>query len=165
MALKNPTNWGADRFGSEISYFLNAEAEAGIVVIAPTGEVPSPGLDSVDGVFMNVGLDVSEDPIARVPSSNAGKPLGILLKTMVDVDPTKYLLVDSQEVYMGRKVEILRNGWIETDMLDTGSDPVNGDAAYFIAGGLLSTTSGSVRVGTFESSKDANGFIRVRVQL
>lgn len=146
-------DWFANRGDSEVSYFLNETGEAGVVVIYPTGDVQQPGLDtSVNTATIPTG-------------ASHGKPIGVLMNTVVDKDLTTCPLMQSKgEVQKGSKVEILKGGWIVTDMIDTGSSPAPGDAAHYTAGGLFTTTTTSVRVGTFESDK-VNGFARIRIQL
>lgn len=145
---------------SEVSFFMFEEAEAGIIAAYPPSNVVlPPALDDK----LNVAI---------VPTTTSNKPIGILMDNVVDIDRTKFTLFESKrQVAMDSvngyapKVEIIRKGWFVTDMVDTGSSPNPGDAAHFIAGGLFSTTTTSMRVGTFESDKDSSGFVRVRIDL
>jgi predicted nucleic acid-binding Zn ribbon protein len=141
-----------NRGDSEVSFYLNEVAEAGIVLIYPTGAVGQPGLDT----------DVNT---ATVPTGTTGQPCGVLMQDVVNKDLTTCPLMQSKmETQVGSKVEVLKGGWILTDMIHTGSSPAPGNAAHFTAGGLFTTTTSSVRVGTFESAK-VNGFARIRIQL
>lgn len=141
-----------NRGDSETSFFLNETGEAGIVLIYPTGSVEQPGLDT----------DVNT---ATIPTGTSGNPCGVLMQDVVDKDLTTCPLMQSKmETQVGSKVEVLKGGWIVTNMIDTGSSPTPGAAAHFKAGGLFTTTTTSTRVGTFESAK-VNGYARIRIQL
>jgi hypothetical protein len=87
------------------------------------------------------------------------------MQDVVNKDLTTCPLMQSKmETQIGSKVEVLKGGWIVTDMIHTGSNPTTGSAAHFTTGGLFTTTTSSTRVGTFESAK-VNGFARIRIQL
>lgn len=139
---------------NEVSYSMDEAAEAGIIVCyPPTGTVTQPGLDDADN-------------IAYIPTgANDGVPLGLLLTEVLDYDPE---LVDVRvyktSALVGEKVEIAKAGWYVTDQLKSGDTPGPGDTAYYAANGELST-AGTYAVGKFESDKDSNGFVRVRITL
>jgi hypothetical protein len=151
-----------DRADSEMSFWMAENAEAGIIVCYPTGSgvIPS-ALDHYDNV-------------AVVPTSDTEVPIGILMDNVKDLPDQRYLPNETMREALFNvnhphgslaKIEIIRAGWFSTDMIDTGSVPVPGDPAYFMAGGLFTTDTGSARVGTFESEKDENGFARIRINL
>lgn len=139
---------------SETSFFMNVVAERGIIVTYPSASVAQPGLDESNNV-------------ATVPSGTSGTPIGILLTDVVNVDLTKYHLNHHkvEEVQVGSKVNIVRRGWFITNKVKSGDTPTVGAAAHFDANGELTTGTTSARVGTFESVKDSDGYVRVFIDL
>lgn len=143
-----------DRSDSEVSFYMDEEAERGCLVVYDTGaDVAQPALDDADN-------------LAIVPAGTAGIPIGILMDTVIDIDLTRHDLWHSRrEVAIGDKVEIIRKGWFVTDQVDTGGTYYPGAAAYWKAGGLFTSDSGSLQVGRFESDLDSNNFVRIRLDI
>jgi hypothetical protein len=72
------------------------------------------------------------------------------------------------QMQIGSKVTLLREGWVTTNMVDpaVSSAVALGSGAYLGNSGLLTTVVGSnAKVGRFESSVDADGFCKVYVKL
>lgn len=138
---------------SEISFYMGETADQGILVAYPTGDVQPPGLDD-------------DANYAVVPTSVDQKPVGILMDTVVNEDLTRVELRSHlREVQINNKVEIVREGWFITNKLSDGITPTAGDDLYFAVNGLFTTETGSEKVGSFESSKSADGYARIRLKI
>lgn len=157
-----------------IAYFMNATAERGVIVIHDT---------SVSGLG---GLD-DANALVALPSTSGGVPVGMLMNDMVNVDLTRYRLNEHQdEVQQNSKVTLLKRGMVKTNKIVAGLNPVQGSGAYFTTSGELTmftdalvnprtvingtgvatpSTVAGARVGTFDSSKDADGYVRVEINL
>jgi hypothetical protein len=140
---------------TDISYFMNTTGDRGGVVVFSSGGVGS-AMDDADAVV--------EYP-AGSPSGTV--PAGVLLNDVVNLDLTRqHINWHKDEMQVGGKVTLLRRGQVTTDMLVTGQAPVAGNAAYYGADGKFTTVStNSVRVGTFLSSKDSEGFVKVDINI
>ena len=148
MALKS------DRYElqTDISFFYNAgTATSGCVVVHDTAG---------SGAAMDQGVNL-------VKKHTAGVPVGILLNDVVNKDLTRtHLNQHKDEVQKGGKVTVLRKGYVVTDAIDTGQDPVAGSGAYASTGtaGNVGMT-GTYQVGRFLSTKDEDGYAKVEVNL
>lgn len=149
MALKN----NRYELDTDISFFMNEVAERGVIV-------------SVSTVGSGAAMD-NAAALATVKANASGAvPLGVLLNDMVDIDITRqHLNWHKDEVLKGSKVTILTKGWIVTNKIS--GTPVAGSTAYVANSGLISPTqaSGAVPVGVFLSTKDADGYAKVSVNL
>ena len=139
---------------TDISFFMTTEAERGGVVCATT---------SGSGVSM-------DDANAVVAYSAVGtgvNPVGVLLNDVVDYDLTRqHINWHKDEVQVGGKVTLLRVGQVTTNMLVPGITPTAGTKAYVGVSGLIGTSStNSVQIGSFLSSKDADGYAKVSVNI
>lgn len=151
MALK------ADRrvVESDISYFMSAIAERGKAVTLLTGA-------------SGVGLD-NAAMVAQVAADPSGyTPLGMLLCDVVNIDLTRYKLNNyKDEVQINSKVTIMKRGWATTNMV-LGT-PAAGAAAYVGPTGYFQGTSANAVanpwIGTFDTSKDEDGYARVFVNV
>ena len=160
MALK-PDRKYTD--GTDISYFMNATAERGGIVAFSSG---------------GSGVAMDDDNAVVVPTGSTVSgvtPAGLLLNDMVNLDLTRQHINQHQDqIQLGGKVTVLRHGEVTTNVLDTGSTPTIGAAAYFATQTfgsysnfyVLSTTStNSTRVGTFKSVADADGYVKVEINM
>lgn len=137
----------------DISMFMNEVAERGRVVIY---DASVSGLGDMDDA----------NALCKMPTSTAGNPAGILMNDVVDVDQSRYALnMHQDEVQKGGKVTLLRRGFVRTNCIVAGVNPVPGSGAYFNTSGELTMTTTSTRVGTFTSAKDADGYVKVEVNL
>jgi hypothetical protein len=149
MALK------PDRIESQvdISFFMNtAETRGGVATLVTGGS--------------GVSMDDSAAVVGYSAAASGAVPMGILLNDVVDIDLTRqHINYHKDEVSVGSKVALLRVGQVTTDSVD--GTPAAGDAAYVSSSGLLSDTQevGAYQVGTFLSSKDADGFAKVAINL
>lgn len=139
---------------TDISYFMNTTAERGGVVSAVT---------SGSGVSM----DDASAVVAYAASASGAKPLGVLLNDVVNLDLTRqHINWHKDEVQVGGKVTVLRVGQVTTDRLVSGITPTAGTPAYVGASGLIGTSStNAVQIGSFLSSKDADGYAKVSVNI
>lgn len=140
---------------TDISYFMNTTADRGGVAVYSSGGVGS-AMDDADAV------------VAYPDGSPSGTvPAGVLLNDVVNLDLTRqHINWHKDEMQVGGKVTLLRRGQVTTDMLASGNTPEAGDAAYYDGDGKFTTTStNSVRVGTFLGSKDSEGFVKVDINI
>jgi hypothetical protein len=151
MALK------PDRVESftDVSYFMNTTGDRGGVVVFSTGGVGS-AMDDADAVVVYP---------SGTPSGTS--PAGVLLNDVVNLDLTRqHINWHKDETQVGGKVTLLRRGQVTTDMLASGQSPVAGDAAYYNGEGKFTTvTTNSTKVGTFLSSKDSEGYVKVDINI
>ena len=98
--------------------------------------------------------------------------MGILLNDVVDLDLTRqHINWHKDEVQKGSKVTLLRQGQVTTDMIVTAAAPGVGSGVYIGVSGLLTTvvaagaTSNGISCGRFLSSKDADGFCKVDINI
>lgn len=152
MALK------PDRIESQtdISFFMNAVADRGGVVsaVAPGGS----------GVSMDDGNAV----VAYASTASGSLPIGLLLNDVRNYDLTKqHINWHKDEVQVGSKVTVLRQGQVTTDVIATGVNPSVGEVAYLADGGELSNSQcvGCPQVGQWLSAKDADGFAKVSINI
>jgi hypothetical protein len=125
------------------------------------------GVASVVSSGSGVAMDASGNVVSYVVDPSGAVPKGVLLH---DVNPPlsatrDFRNYDKVEARPGDKVSLVRKGWLVTDFI-TGT-PAVGGAAYLGASGLISTTqaSGTVQVGRFETTVDADGFARVYIDI
>ena len=139
---------------TNVSFFMNTTAERGGVVSAVT---------SGSGVSMDDALAV----VGYAAAASGAQPVGLLLNDVVNLDLTRqHINWHRDEVQVGGKVVVLRQGEVVTNMLVSGITPSAGDAAYVGASGLIGTSStNAAKVGQFLSKKDADGYARVSVNI
>ena len=157
MALKS------DRIEAytDISYFCNdTTADRGVIAVHSTGG---------SGVAMDDSLAVVTTVIAN-PSGT--KPAGLLLNDVVSLDLTRqHINWHRDEVQTGSKVTLLRQGQVTTNMVVSGVTPTIGQDAYYGVNGKLTNvstagaTSSGVKVGRFLSVLDADGYIKVDINI
>jgi len=164
MALK-PDRSIADG-GTDISYFCNQTNEKGSIMVLSTAG---------SGAAMDDGAALVIRPSTVYAS---GQYLaGLLLCDVVSGDLTKtHLNQHKDEVQVGSKVTLLRRGTVVTNVIS--GTVTMGQGAYASAtasGALCSLASNSAlltpnplaipKVGTWLSTKDADGFAKVAVNL
>ena len=146
---------------TEISYFMDMEAEkGGIVVLKTAGS--------------GAALDQQAAEVEYVAAPSGKVPMGILLDDMVDKDLTRtHLNFQKSEHQKGSKVGFMREGWVVTNMLYSPTGvlhvPVAGAVAYVGASGMLTSYIGAnlenPAVGRWESTIDEDNYARVYVKL
>jgi hypothetical protein len=137
----------------DLSFFMNsAETRGGVAGMVTGGS--------------GVAMDNSAAVVAYSADASGVAPMGVLLNDVVDIDLTRqHINFHKDEVSLGSKVALLRVGQVTTD--DVSGTPTAGDAAYTANSGQLSASqaTGTVKVGTFLSSKDADGFAKVAINI
>jgi hypothetical protein len=153
MALK------PDRIESytDISFFMEVVAERGGIVVH---------LDSGVGASM----DDADALVGPPPTADATgtKPAGLLLNDVVNLDLTRqHINWHKDEVQVGNKVTLLRQGQVTTNMVAEGATPTAGADAYYDGVGNLTTddSTGSVKVGRFLSSLDSESYVKVDINI
>lgn len=152
MALKPERYFVAD----DISFFMDEVAERGGVVSLSTGG---------SGAAMDQGV-----ALGTYSATSSGKVvLGVLMQDMVNKDLTQtHLNFHKDEVQKGGKVQIWTAGTVTTNMVYPAQTPAAGGTAYLGPSGYLVTSNTSntnPTVGVFLSSKDADGYAKVRFNL
>lgn len=165
MALK-PDRSITDN-GTDISFFCNEINEKGAVLALSTAG-------------SGAAMDDSAALLARptTPHGSGTYIMGILLNDVVSGDLTKtHLNQHKDEVQVGSKVTLLRRGWIVTNLIS--GDVTAGYGAYAAgdsSGALLALANTALqvtgfmsnnftRVGTWLSSKDADGYAKVNINM
>ena len=140
---------------TDISFFMDTTGERGGVVVHGT---------SGSGVSMDDGNAVVMYPTGVVSGT---KPAGLLLNDVVDIDLTRqHINWYRDEVQVGGKVTLLRHGQVTTNMVANGVTPTAGVDAYYDSVGKLTTVStNSTKVGRFLGSKDADGYVKVDINI
>lgn len=147
----------------DINCFTTAVAERGGIV-CNTGSASGA---SSDNASMTCGYVAN-------PSGYAA--LGILLQDVVNKDLTQtHLDQHKDEVQLGSKAAILKQGWVVTNMIYPGDTPAVGGKVFIGHSGYLATSakvsdSSAVAgvdnvVGRFETKKDENGYCRVYINV
>lgn len=141
---------------TDVSFFMNTVAERGGVVSVVT---------ATSGV--GVSMDDANAVVSYAVSASGAKPVGLLLNDVVNLDLTRqHINWHKDEVQLGGKVTVLRQGQVTTNMLVAGTTPSAGADAYVGANGLVGTSStNAVKIGQFLSAKDSDGYAKVSVNL
>ena len=139
---------------TDVSFFMNTTATRGGVVsvnVATSG--------------VGVSMDDANAVVAYATVASGSLPVGILLNDVVNIDLTKqHINWHKDEVQVGGKVTLLRNGQVTTNFL--AGTPAAGAKAYVGASGNISTSStNAVEIGQFLSATDADGYAKVSVNL
>lgn len=149
MALKGDRH----ELDTEVTYFMNETASRGVVV-------------SVNTQGSGSAMDSSSALATVAASASGAAALGVLLNDVVDIDQTRqHLNWHKDEVQKGSKVTILTKGFVVTDKIS--GTPTAGQTAYLSASGLIKGTqdTGAPAIGRFLSTKDADGYAKVAVNL
>lgn len=149
MALKGDRH----ELDTDISYFMNETASRGVVV-------------SVSTQGSGAAMD-NASAVATVAAEASGAvALGVLLNDVVNIDQTRqHLNWHKDEVQQGSKVTILTKGFVVTDQISGA--PSAGDTAYLADSGLIAGSQDGTApaIGRFLSTKDADGYAKVSVNL
>lgn len=152
MALKGLRNYND---GVDISYFMNTTGERGGIVISVTAG---------SGAAMDQAENVVAYPTGQAPSGVS--PVGLLLNDVVNYDLTKqHINKNKDEMQVGGKVAILRRGMVLTNYI-SGTPTAHAKAYLNNLGQLTATDEGSApQVGRFLTSKDADGYAKVEINI
>lgn len=156
MALK-PRRQHVD---STISWYMDEVAERGGIVCVSTA-----GSGALEDQSLNL--------VTYKAAASGGKPVGLLMSDVVNLDLTRqHLNWNKEEVQKGSKVTIWHKGTVVTDMVDPGVTPTAGQIAYLGPSGLVTnveTATGGeatkIKVGRFMGPKDEDGFAELYVDL
>lgn len=144
---------------TDIHAFMNETATAGGVVCVSTGA-------------SGAALDNAAQLVTYKASSSGGKPVGVLLQNMVNIDQTRqHLNWYQDEVQIGGKVCLLTKGQVLTSNIQ--GTPAYGDRAFLSSSGNVQPLSSlaainfenTPEVGRFLSAKDADGYAILLVDL
>ena len=138
---------------TEVSYFMNETGERGIVVVHSSPSVSGAGMDSSGNV------------VAIPTGSDNGRPAGVLLNDQVNDNLTKTHRnwhKDTMQVY--GKCTVATRGWVVTDQIASTASLVIGQAVYYGADGKIDSSGGHV-VGVCRSTKDADGFAKIEINM
>ena len=149
MALKGDRH----ELDTDISYFMNETASRGVVLSVST---------QASGAAMD-----NAAAVATVAAEASGAiALGVLLNDVVNIDQTRqHLNWHKDEVQQGGKITILTKGFVVTDQIN--GTPTAGQIAYLNDSGLIGGTQDgdSTAIGRFLSTKDADGYAKVSINL
>lgn len=153
MALKN----FRDQYAFDITYYMDEVAEMGGIVTLST-------------VGSGEATDQAEALVTYAAQPSGKLPLGLLLEDMVNKDLTQtHINYCKRETQKGSKVGLTTQGTFVTNMIYPGATPAVNKKAYLGPSGLLtatfSNTVASPVVGDWLSSKDADGYAKVRINL
>lgn len=140
---------------TDISFFCNTVSERGGIVVHGTSGT-------------GVSMDNAEAVVGYPTGLASGTvPAGLLLNDVVNLDLTRqHINWHKDEVQIGSKVALLRQGQVVTNMVSSGVAPVAGDDAFYDGAGDLTTEDdNSVKVGRFLSSLDADGYVKVDINI
>lgn len=144
-------------YADRVDFFMNQTAERGAIVSLSTGG-------------SGVAIESASNAVVYRSSASGAVPLGVLINDVVNLDLTRQDYNPyKNEVQLGSKVHISADCTVVTNMITSGVSPAAGDAAYLAADGrVTNVNTGAVAsplVGRFLSSKDEDGYAKVRVNL
>ena len=101
--------------------------------------------------FSTYGSGISMDntkQLVTIAADPSGKKIaGVLVDKVVDIDTTRqFLNTQKDEVVKGSKVHLIKEGWIVTDKIETGTI-TGGEAAYVGHSGLFATAAAIAAYG------------------
>jgi hypothetical protein len=152
MALKPDRR--VNPYAEEISFFMNEAAEKGGFVVMST-------------VGSGQAMDQSAALVTYAANPSGKLPVGVLLQDMVNKDLTQtHLNPYNGEVQIGGKVNLCDDCVVNTNMIYPGLTIAVNDNAYAGPSGLFQNVdvnpNATPILGTFLSSKDADGYAKVR---
>ena len=141
---------------TDVSFFMNSTAtRGGVASVSPASTGVGVAMDDANAVVVYAAV------------ASGSKPVGVLLNDVVNLDLTRqHINWHKDEIQVGGKVTLLRQGQVTTNRLVAGVTPSAGVDAYVGASGLIGTSStNSVKIGQFLSGKDTDGYAKVSVNL
>jgi hypothetical protein len=135
-----------------------------------TNSVQNGGVASVVTAGSGVSLDDGKNVVKYVATPSGAAPMGALLQPVTYYAGSRvFMNFHNGEIRPGQKCTLVRKGWIVTNMVS--GTPTAGAAAYLAENGKVSPTQMSFddgkapKVGRFETTKDADGFAKVYIDL
>lgn len=144
----------------ELGFFLDDVQSKGVFVCYGT-------------IGSGVAMDSSRNVAVVAANSSGARPIGVLLNDFVNIDRTRQSLNWHKDQHAsGDKCTIGVRGWVVTDQI-TGTPTVGQLAVLSSSGTVTGVTAGATSynqaanalIGTFVSSKDENGFAKIRFNL
>ncbi len=130
------------------------------------------GIDAERGLIMvatatDAQCDVGPTTLAGKVTTGLARPVGLLLDDVENLDYTTRPQIWVRNVVpRGSEVSLLTKGRVKTNKIHYQAAPSGGRTAYLSVSGLVHTTVGSgIRVGWFESTKDADGYADLFVDI
>lgn len=121
------------------------------------------------GAAIGVNLVDEANVVGYIADPSGAIAKGVLLQTVTAaMSATRdFVNFENGEIRPSDKCTLVKKGFVVTDMIPSGVTPSVGDAAYLAASGMISSTqaAGAPQVGRFETTKDANGFARVSIDI
>jgi len=139
---------------TDLSFFMNETGERGVILTHSAA---------------GSGASMDDNTATVIVSTGTGDyPAGLLLNDVVNLDLTRqHINYAKDEVQKGGKVLLLRRGTVVTNKVE--SSPVAsiaaGSPAYFMSNGEITPDSGSAQIGRFLSVKDADGYVKVEIDI
>lgn len=141
-----------------VNFFASAVADRGGIVCATTG---TPGSGAARD-SANMTVEYAVNPSGR-------HPIGLLLNDIVNKDLSQTWRNDFRyETQVGDKVPIATKGTFTTNLLSGGTTGiVPGQPAYLAPTGTISAVQaqGTLKIGTFQSRVDEDGYFSVQIDL
>lgn len=121
------------------------------------------------GAAIGINLADEANVVGYIADPSGVIAKGVLLQTVaVAMSATRdFPNFENGEIRPGDKATLVKKGFVVTNMIPAGITPTVGAAAYLAASGTISSTqaTGAPQVGRFETTKDANGFARVSIDI
>ncbi|MFZ2522970.1 MAG: hypothetical protein WAW92_01130 [Minisyncoccia bacterium] len=139
------------------SFFSNAVSTKGGVV-------------SIVTVGSGQAMDSSAAVAAYQTAQSGAVPLGILMQDVVNEDLTdKSQNFYKTTVQLGGKLTYAYQGIVETNMIASNITVAAKDIAYLAGSGMLTNVNSGVintpKVGKFLSTKDEDGYAKLKIEL
>lgn len=138
-----------------IQFFCNQETERGCIATIST-------------VASGVANDNASNVVAFPLNPSGTVPVGMLVNDVVNLDLTRqHKNWYKDEVQLGGKVTLVRQGEFTTNLIVSGVTPTAGATAFVGAYGWLTSTDagGNPPVGHFVTTKDEDGFAKVVINI
>lgn len=158
MALK------PDREYNEVTDITNfwttvAAEKGGIASVVTAGSGAAIGVNIVD----------EANVVGYLASASGAIAKGVLIQTVTaPLSATRdFVNFENNEIRPGDKCTLIKKGFVVTDMIPVGVTPTAGATAYLAASGMISSVqaTSAPQIGRFETTKDANGFARVSIDI
>ena len=154
MALKT------DRFEAitDISYVMGATATRGGIACQYTAG-------------SGAAMDQSANDARYIAIPSGDMPVGILLNDVVNLDLTRqHLNFHKDEVQLGSKVTLLKEGWVITNTILPSVTISAGDRVYcgpsgFLTNAIIYSVTHPYSVGSFDNTVDSDGYVKVWIHL
>lgn len=123
------------------------------------------------GSGVAMGQNIADEPNVvdyETSVSSSTIPKGILLQNIaISMGTRDFPNFENLEIRPGDKCTLVSHGWVVTDMIYPDDTPAVGGKSWLGQSGLLSTSQINTgpSVGRFLTTKDADGFCRVQIDI